>query len=365
METSIGRTNQARRSTGGRRSRGHSDALTRREKRRLWQLLVSVALFLVVFLGKGFLPTELSQRVLQTIRSDTDFKTVFSGLGQALSKKEPVLDTIGNLWVELLGRSQVTADGTDLENAPVFQREIDRLASGNVLVVIPDIDRQTGGGASGVITESSANGTAPAASGNGTAAAASVLSSTDGLSQSAAQSQAYANSTAAAEQVTPAARVEALVASVSGKTGGETLPAGCLDERIDLELGKTVSPVLAAVSSSYGYREHPIDGKEKFHYGVDLAADLGTTVKAFADGAVDFVGKSQIYGNYLQLKHANGITTFYAHLSKVCVTDGQKVKAGDKIALSGQSGEVTGPHLHFEVRCNGIYLNPADYISTL
>ncbi|MPM21204.1 hypothetical protein SDC9_67647 [bioreactor metagenome] len=216
-----------------------------------------------------------------------------------------------------------------------------------------------------MITESSANGSAAATSASGSSAAASILSSADGLSKSAAQSQAYANSAAGEEQVTPAARVQALVASVSGNTGGEALPAGCLDEKIDLELGKTVSPVLAVVSSPYGYREHPIDGKEKFHYGVDLAADLGTTVKAFADGVVDYVGKSPIYGNYLQLKHANGITSFYAHLSKVCVTDGQKVSAGEKIALSGQTGEVTGPHLHFELRCNGIYLNPADYISTL
>jgi len=361
VETSYGRTNQGRRPSGGHRSRGR-DTLTRREKKRLMQLLVSVLLFLVVFLGKGLLPTELSQRVLETIHSDTDFKAVFSGLGQALSKKEPVLDTIGNLWVELIGGYQNTADGTDLENAPGYKREIDRLASGNVLVVIPDIEKQTGTGAEGLSAESSAGGTASA---SGSAAGTSALKPVDGLAQSSAQSEAYANSAAAEAQVTPAARIQALVASVTYSTSGQALPAGCVDEKIDLELGKTVSPVLAVISSPYGYREHPIDGKEKFHYGVDLAADLGTTVKAFADGVVEYVGKSEIYGNYLQLKHSNGVTTFYAHCSKICVTDGQKVSAGDKIALSGQSGEVTGAHLHFEIRCNGIYLNPADYIDTL
>ena len=97
---------------------------------------------------------------------------------------------------------------------------------------------------------------------------------------------------------------------------------------------------------------------------VDLAVNTGTPVLAFAAGTVDYIGDSPIYGLYLQLDHGNGLKTFYAHCSKLCVQQGQQIALGEKVAESGNTGNSTGPHLHFEMKLNGVLLNPLYYIET-
>ena len=131
-----------------------------------------------------------------------------------------------------------------------------------------------------------------------------------------------------------------------------------------LGVGETAAPVMAPVSSGFGLREHPIEGGEKFHNGLDLAADYGSDIGAFAAGTVDYIGESPAYGQYLQIAHANGVTSFYAHCSRLCVQPGQQVAAGEKVAEVGDTGEVTGAHLHFELKVNGMLVDPADYIET-
>ncbi|MFB0919949.1 MAG: M23 family metallopeptidase [Oscillospiraceae bacterium] len=121
-------------------------------------------------------------------------------------------------------------------------------------------------------------------------------------------------------------------------------------------------PCACAVTSGFGYRKHPIEGDVKFHYGTDLGAIDGTSVTAFADGKVLSVQELDGYGLTVLIQHANGFSTLYAHLGQALVEQGQEVKRGDNIALSGHSGEVTGPHLHFEIICNGKYLNPEFYL---
>ena len=108
-----------------------------------------------------------------------------------------------------------------------------------------------------------------------------------------------------------------------------------------------------------------MDGGEKFHNGVDLGVNMGTGVLAFAEGTVEFIGDSPIYGLYVQLSHAGGLTTFYAQCSQLLVEQGQSVLLGERIALSGDSGNATGPHLHFEMKLNGVLLDPAYYIETI
>lgn len=123
------------------------------------------------------------------------------------------------------------------------------------------------------------------------------------------------------------------------------------------------TPVCGAMSSSFGYREHPMEGEERFHYGVDLAADSGTAVSCFADGVVTAVGESSSYGKYCMVTHSGGYVTLYAHCSRVTVPSGTEVKRGEKIAEVGETGMATGPHLHFELHQNGTYLNPIYYVS--
>ncbi len=112
----------------------------------------------------------------------------------------------------------------------------------------------------------------------------------------------------------------------------------------------------------FGTRLHPILRIIKPHEGLDIANDIGTAVYATGDGVVEYSGRTQGgYGILVELSHGFGYTTIYAHLSKVLVKEGQRVKRGDLIALSGRTGLVSGPHMHYEVRLNGIRQNPIDY----
>ncbi|MDE6880281.1 MAG: M23 family metallopeptidase [Oscillospiraceae bacterium] len=121
------------------------------------------------------------------------------------------------------------------------------------------------------------------------------------------------------------------------------------------------SPVQGVLSSSFGWREHPVEGGSKFHYGVDLAADEGTDVTAFADGTVYATGESSTLGNYIMLRHQGGYITLYGHCSRITATGGS-VAMGEKIAEVGSTGRTTGPHLHFELHDGELYLNPIFYV---
>ena len=125
------------------------------------------------------------------------------------------------------------------------------------------------------------------------------------------------------------------------------------------------TPVGGTMSSPFGDREQPVEGEERFHDGVDLAADTGTTVSCFADGTVTAVGESSSYGKYCIVTHSGGYTTLYAHCSHITVSSGAEVARGEKIAEVGETGMATGPHLHLELHQNGAYLNPIYYVSSV
>jgi len=122
------------------------------------------------------------------------------------------------------------------------------------------------------------------------------------------------------------------------------------------------NPCLSSVTSGFGYRDHPLEGVVKFHYGTDIGAYDGDAICAFADGTVISVEVLSGYGRTIMLDHGNGFQTLYAHCSQILAEQGAAIKKGDKIALVGHSGDVTGPHLHFELLYNGKYLNPEFYL---
>ncbi|MEG2378073.1 MAG: M23 family metallopeptidase [Clostridia bacterium] len=139
-------------------------------------------------------------------------------------------------------------------------------------------------------------------------------------------------------------------------------PSTCSYEKIAIEF-KHTTPVYGVMTSKYGYRDHPLGGNAGFHTGIDIGADSGTAVQAFADGTVLESDSNDIYGNYVLLQHADGIRTFYGHNSKLVVKKGQRVRMGQKISEVGTTGMSTGPHLHFEVRSGKIRHDPKYYIS--
>ena len=137
-----------------------------------------------------------------------------------------------------------------------------------------------------------------------------------------------------------------------------------MDDRLARKTIPTTMPVEAGYySSNYGYRIDPISGHTSFHTGVDIIASPGTPVMAAAGGVVSTVAFVPEYGNIVDVDHDNGLTSRYAHLSKSLVKVGDVVMKGQRIALVGATGRVTGPHLHFEVREKGIPLNPNKFLS--
>lgn len=296
--------------------------LAQRELRRLGQLGISLVLFLAVFLGRGIFPGQVAL-LGEQLRQDMDFSAAFAELGRAVSTGATVSEAVGDWCVAVFA-------GTELETE-VSSTPPENWADRSVQTLEP------------VSPERWAARLAP----------------------QAAEPVFY---TFPIEHRTvvldPPAEPEPSPEPVPEREpyAGPSLPENTTMDYVPLYLGETVTPVMGVLSSGFGYREHPLTGGEKFHYGVDLAVEKGTEIKAFAGGVVDFIGQSDAYGNYIQLRHANGVTSFYAHCSELLLSKGAQVSAGDVIALSGDTGDVTGPHLHFELKVDDVRLNPEDHI---
>jgi len=125
----------------------------------------------------------------------------------------------------------------------------------------------------------------------------------------------------------------------------------------------SVWPVRGWVTSPFGTRTSPFSGILKFHEGIDIAAQTGTQVMAPADGVVIKAGFGTGYGNMVEISHGYGIKTLFAHNSRLNVKAGQRVRRGEVISYVGDSGSSTGPHLHYEVRQNGLPVNPVKYMN--
>ena len=126
--------------------------------------------------------------------------------------------------------------------------------------------------------------------------------------------------------------------------------------------GRFIFPANAAISSGFGNRVHPILGYSRFHAGVDFSASYGSTIRAADSGRVIFSGWYGGYGQAVVIDHGNGLSTLYAHASRLFVREGQTVEQGQPVATVGSTGLSTGPHLHFEVRRNGNPVNPMGYL---
>lgn len=338
MERTYSKEAARRRSTSGRW--GHSRSRKRvslapRERRRLIQLVVCTALFLAVFLGRGIFPERLEAlrgELLEVIRTDTDFRSAFANLGRAVDRGEPVAETLASLWEDVFtAGGGLTPYVFTMEHTPLYQEERAAFSVGGAERMARMLGLETG----------------------------------DGGEESHPSAEHVQKTESSPTETTPVEAVEPPPPTAAQSTyDGPPLPDNATMEKRPLGLEETTAPVMAVVSSNYGWREHPIKGGEKFHNGVDLAASYGEPIGAFADGVVDYIGESPAYGQYLQIKHAGGVTSFYAHCSKLCVQPGQQVSMGETVAEVGDTGEVTAAHLHFELRLDGILLDPLYYIET-
>jgi murein DD-endopeptidase MepM/ murein hydrolase activator NlpD len=117
-----------------------------------------------------------------------------------------------------------------------------------------------------------------------------------------------------------------------------------------------------ALTSSFGVRSDPFNGRRRMHQGIDIPGPLGTPIYATADGVVERAEWANGYGNLIELNHGNGLQTRYGHLSKMIAQPNERVRRGQLIALMGSTGRSTGSHLHYEVRIAGAAVDPSPYI---
>lgn len=308
------------------------------EQTRLIQLAVCLALFLAIFFGKGLFPQRLGQLrddVLTLISTDFDFRSALSGLGESLSEGDSVLSDFGQFCVEVFG------GGAQEENQAEPAAFTPPQPEGVLASELQFLSQNSG---KAVYTAHYAN------------------FSRFGLTPLTVPEEEAPAAEEAAEPETPAAVPAAgTVVMVSGYDGQE-LPENYTMDQLSLGELETMTPVMGRLTSDYGYRDHPIVEKNLFHGGVDIGGQVGDPVVAFAAGTVEYTGKNDSYGLYLQVDHGNGVKSFYAHCSKVVVTKGQTVEMGQKLAEIGSTGISTGPHLHLEIKYGKMHLNPAYYV---
>jgi murein DD-endopeptidase MepM/ murein hydrolase activator NlpD len=127
----------------------------------------------------------------------------------------------------------------------------------------------------------------------------------------------------------------------------------------------TLAPIVDGwFSSNFGYRIDPFTGLQSFHEGIDFPTGTGTSIVAAASGKVVYAGWHPQYGKIVEIDHGNGLVSRYAHASQVFVREGDLVVRGQRVAAVGSTGRSTGPHLHFEVRLNGVPQNPARFLQS-
>lgn len=311
------------------------------ERVRLLQLLVCLVLFLAIFLWKGVFPQRLEQvgdDLLALITTDLDFQKALSDLGESLAEKDTVLADLGAFCVEVFGPREESEPVQQAAFTPpplstdIRSEELRFLSRG------ADIAACTLHYADLTQYGLEINRTQP----------------------EPVQEEGLPEESAATEEppVIPAAGTVVMYSDYSG----DPLPDNYTMDQLSLGELETVTPVTGRLTSEYGYREHPVLGRILFHGGVDIGGQEGDPVAAFADGKVEYTGKNDSYGLYLQVDHGNGVKSFYAHCSKIVVTKGQTVARGEKLAEIGSTGISTGPHLHLELKYGKMHLNPAYYV---
>ncbi len=310
----------------GRRCEQRRQRTATTENRATGRLLVcGVAVVLLVAL-KLLFPQQVSaflQDASRFIGRDANFSEAFAAVGRAVSGEETVGRSLQDAFLAVFGSSEV---------------EVEREAEDDV----PEVSQQT--------------------EPQSLSATTTVLSTQEKGStedSSAQDTQQTAPDTQDTQQDTPQDTQD--TAEPSSTYTMQSLPDNASLEQRNLGFPCT-TPVQGVLSSPFGWREHPMLGGTRFHYGIDLAAEKGSEIVAFADGTVFAVGESSTLGKYIIVSHSGGYRTLYAHCNEILVNSGS-VCMGDLIARVGDSGSATGAHLHFELQDGAMYLNPIYYVA--
>lgn len=298
----------------------------------LLQLGVSLLLFCLVFVGRGILPGQVAAW-REALGRDMDLSGAVTSFGQTVSEGGGVLEALGLFWTEMIG--------SDVEQ-PEKAKDGDTAFSPHVSLPTP---REQ--------IEDPAFGGLPSLNGSGPDEAPQVETDIK-------PAEVPADTIQTAVEPERESVVTAVAQTYDGN--GERLPNNVSFQYYNLGLEETAVPVVGSITSGFGFRDHPVSGEYTFHTAQDIGTPKGTDVLAFANGTVRYIGESSIYGLYVRLDHDNGVSTFYAHCQKLLVSKGDEVTCGQVIAKSGDTGNATGPHLHFSIDKDGVRLDPAWYL---
>ena len=308
------------------------DELKHGEKRRLIQLLISLGLFLLVFIGRGVFPAQI-EAWNEVLRRDADFAAAFERFSGDLAEDESIWSALGRMTAAAFGAEVSIPQESDPVQTPVIDAEEIILLSDQKMHGLLYL-RENGFWNYNSNEEEMAP--APAA-------------------------PAVSTEPSPSEEAPAEPEVVTAVAQAYG-ANGEALPSNVSFEFYELGLEHTVVPVMGTVTSDFGFRIGPISGNREFHLAIDIAASEGTDILAFADGVVRYIGENDSFGLYLMIDHDNGVSTFYAHCSKLLVRKGDVITCGQTVALVGETGSATGPHLHFTLLKDNVRLDPAYYV---
>ncbi|NLL39225.1 MAG: M23 family metallopeptidase [Clostridiales bacterium] len=313
--------------------RGRDNAIDKNTGRTV-RLLACLGIALITLLIKLIFPgasATMKREILPVLDSSVDYKAAFSSMGRFFTGDSDFSKAFNDMVAFLItGKEAIKAGAVpEGESVPVLGRS----AVGAQTLGNPNIFPGSG----------------------------------QPLSQGAEIAVFEDNRSFAALQTTPAPHepqekneVETFLESQSLFYGYD-IPEDVIVEKIELPF-EYIKPVDGILSSGFGYRVHPVDNEVKFHYGLDYDAPEGADILSFADGTVLVSGESSTLGYYLIVSHGDGFVTQYFHCKKLHVLSGDQVEKGMKIAEVGQTGNATGPCLHFEIIQNGSYLNPEYYL---
>lgn len=283
----------------------------RAEDRMLLKLAVCGLIFVLAVAIKLLFPETAGSFIRsasQLIGMDADFKEAFAAVGRATSGEETVEDSLHEAYAAVFHASSVS-EAIEKQSAPCPEKQGEDSSRTSAVKIAVIQNKKEGQGEQAVVSDAS------------------------DASETISNGSLY---------YLP------------------SLPENASLEQRSLGFSYT-TPVLGTMTSSFGWREHPVTGDTRFHYGLDLAAEKGTDICAFADGEVYAAGESSTLGKYIILSHAQGYKTLYGHCSSV-VKLGGSVSMGEVIATVGDSGVTTGSHLHFEIQNGTTYFNPIYYV---
>ena len=331
MDTAYGRRTAG---SGRRTARGTRRAAQQNggqgDRRRLIQLLVSLVLFLLVYIGRGVFPAQF-ELWRDAICDNVDFPAAFQEFSRAVSGGSPLGESLEALCVRILGGEPAPDEPAPATGMPPR-------------VVL--LSQTPGAGRAYLNT-------------HGVMAGIGAGKTSDEPAPPVSQPPEPVDTAPPEEPVQPV--LETAVAQEYSEDGVK-LPSNVSFAFYELGLPQTVDPVTGPVTSTFGYRDSPVNGNNEFHLALDIAASEGTEIGAFADGVVEYIGESDEFGQYLKITHANNVSSFYAHCSKLLVHKGDSVACGQTVALVGQTGNATGPHLHLTIEKDKIRLDPAYYV---